>query len=477
MDKTTQELLAKSLAAQQELLKAISGDGDTLDKVGSANTAVRLHGSGGIFAISGTEREVISAHSRPQPGIMSVLPLLPSNDENPRYASLTGFQGYGGSQPSNVCDEAPKGYMKGAYLTARFGQLRFDTNTIDMTKLKLQLNRGDFTDLTLYGQVLGNAPGSRPQNMSQEQILNSMVASEMVTVGVLYERELSRQIWQGSFLVATEFPGLDVQIATGQKDAETGTLAPALDSDVKSYGYGLLSSSIVNYLSMLEIYLKRNADTMGLNPVKWAVVMRPDLWYELTAIWPCAYNTTKCAPAVATNSTVFIDGRENTAERDAMRNGMYIDINGTRYPVLLDTGIFEHNSTNNANCGAGQYASTIYMVPLTILGGFPVTYRQFVDYRSAGDDLGALRNTQSFWTDNGVFSWATNFQRWCFDMSAVTQQRVVLRTPQLAGRIDAVKYAPLQHLRDSDPSSAYFMDGGVSVRGAMATPYAVWSGR
>jgi hypothetical protein len=64
-------------------------------------------------------------------------------------------------------------------------------------------------------------------------------------------------------------------------------------------------------------------------------------------------------------------------------------------------------------------------------------------------------------------------------MSLKTEDRVVLRTPQLSGRLDLVKYSPLQHGRDSDPSSPYFMDGGISINTStlVSTPYAVWSAR
>jgi hypothetical protein len=286
---------------------------------------------------------------------------------------------------------------------------------------------------------------------------------------------LNSQIWQGTTAIANQFPGLDAQIATGQVDADTNTTCPALDSDVKDYNLQTIGSSIVTYLSQLEWYLNYNAESMGLDPVSWVLVMRPDLWFELTAIWPCAYNTNRCASNVAGTSQVFIDGRENVAERDAMRNGMYLDINGRRYPVIVDTGVFEHNSTNNGNLIPGEYASSIYMVPLTISGSMPVTYRQYVDYRRAEPDVRLLRGLEDFfWTDGGVYSWAVEQIKWCFKMALKTEQRVVLRTPHLAGRIDNVKYSPLQHLRDPDPDSAYWFDGGVSARSAISTPNAVW---
>jgi hypothetical protein len=226
----------------------------------------------------------------------------------------------------------------------------------------------------------------------------------------------------------------------------------------------------------MEWYLFNNAETMGLNPVEWVVCMRPDLWFELTSIWPCAYNTNKCATAVETNSTVFLDGRENTRDRDAMRQGMYIDINGRRYRVVTDTSIFEHNNQNNANCLPGEYASSIYMVPLNIVGNFPVTYREYIDYRRASTDISLLRGKEDFfWTDNGQYSWAIEQIKWCYKLALKTEQRIILRAPHLAGRIDAIKYVPTQHLRDSDPDSPYFKDGGVSIRGMLGEPLAVWA--
>jgi hypothetical protein len=442
--------------------------------VGNFSAYTPLHGSGGIFSGPGLERDVITAHVRPY-GISGQLPMLPSIDQDPRFASLTGYTAEIGSQPEFACQDAPVRYVKGCNLTARFGRVRYDTNDIDIDDVMLRVNRGDFTDLVLRGQVLG-LENVAPGGLNQAQILNIVTMSEMVGVGVAFERELNRQIWQGSFAVQNEFPGLDVQIATGQVDADTNQACPALDSDVKNYNYQMLSASIVTYLSTLEWYLKHNAMTMGLDPVQWVIAMRPELWFELTAMWPCAYHTTKCSPQVDTNSTVYIDGRDNTNERDAMRNGMYIDINGTRYPVIVDTGIFEHNNVNNANLGLGQYASTIYMIPLTITGGFPVTYREHVQFSAAEPDRSLLRGLEDFfWTDGGRYSWAIENNKWCFKLAAKTEQRVILRTPQLAGRIDAVGYEPLQHLRAPQPDSPYFYDGGVSVRPGLGTPNAVWN--
>jgi hypothetical protein len=469
---TENEILLKFAKALEQI--ADKEDGDHLKTPAAFSTYTPLHGSGGIFSTPGIERDIVTAHVRPY-GINDRLPLLPSIDQDPRFGALTGYTAEVGSQPDNACDDAPIRYVKACNLTARFGRVRYDTNTIDIDDVMLRINRGDFTDLLLRGRVLG-LTNAGPSGMNENEILDVVTMSEMVGVAVAFEREFTRQIWQGSFGVANQFPGLDTQIATGHVDADTNVACPAVDSDVKNYNYTMLANSIVTYLSQLEAYLKHNAMTMGLDPVQWVIAMRPELWFELTAIWPCAYHTVKCAPTVDTNSQVYIDGRENTTERDAMRNGLYLDINGSRYPVVLDTGIFEHNNVNNGNLGLGQYASTIYMVPLTITGGFPVTYREYVDYRQAARDKALLRGMEDFfWSDNGVYSWAIENAKWCYKLAAKSEQRVILRTPQLAGRIDAVGYEPLQHLRDPHPSDPYFLDGGASIRPGLGAPNSVWN--
>jgi hypothetical protein len=479
MSHKTDRLLAETLAGQTKLLEAIvAGEKATPASIG---TAPLLFGAGGLWTVPGTEPDVITAHVRPH-GFLSELDRFPSVLEQPRFASITGFTATSGAEAVNPCDDNPQGYMKGCYLTAQFGRLARDTQTIEFDKVMLRLHSGITTDLTLRGRLLG-LPEVNPAGLSESDVLNIVTMAEMVGVGVQMERTLSTHLWQGSPANNTagggykEFPGLANQIATGQVDADTGNACPALDSDVKDFNYNDVcgaSPSIVEYLSMLEFYLRYNAVRMGLDPVEWKLVMRPELWFELSACWPCQYNTNKCANSVVgTASRVFIDGRENVAERDRMRQDQTIDINGHSFDVVTDTGIFEHTNVNNQNVAAGQYASSIFFVPMTITGGYPVTYMEHVDYRRGASDLALLRGMEHFWTDRGIFSWAIENNKWCYKLSLKTEERVVLRTPQLAGRIDNILYSPLQHLRSPYPDSPYFQDGGASLR---STPSlnAVW---
>jgi hypothetical protein len=479
LDNQLASFLETQSALNEALLKEL-GDRQHTKAPATQGTYTELHGNGSLWGSQSLERDVVTAHMRPVPGLAAVLPTIPSVTEDPRFGALTGYTATNGAEAATPCADAPAGYAKACNLTAQFGRLQRDTQTIDWDKVGLRRNRGDFTDLMLRGRVLGMTDLS-PITSEGSDILNVVTKSEMVIAAVNMERQLVTQLWQGNVANNNagggykEPPGLDLQIATGHVDADTNTTCPAIDSDVKDFAYDAVDGSardIVEYLSMLEFYLRYNATQMGLDPVSWVVVMRPELWFELSAVWPCRYLSDRCSTSAGANPIVINDN-VNVSARDAMRNGRYIDINGNRYPVIVDVGIFEHTNVNNGNLALGEYASSIYMVPLTITGGFPVTYREHLDYRAGAADLAALRGNETFWTDGGLYSWALEQTKWCYKLSVKTEQRVILRTPHLAGRIDAVRYSPLQHLRESDPDSPYFLDGGVSLR-PDATSFAVW---
>jgi hypothetical protein len=475
---------------QVQLLAAAMGEAFRMVAEGKkgayahTHTGITLHGPGGIFSTFGLNREIINAHIAPT-GIANLLPLLPSMDTDPRFGTVTGVTGSVGDQPTETCEAAPHAYLKGCNLTARFGRIRFDTNTIEWDKVMTRYNRGDFMDLMFLGSMLGAEDvraGLVPTDISETDMLNIVTLAEMLVVGVQAQREIVRQTWQGNIFIDNEFPGLDGQIATGQMDADRpGVLCTALDADVKNFGYADVCGTardIVEYVSMLHWYLRHNATRSKLTPVKWALVLRPELWFELSACWPCRYQTNRCQDAAGTQVAVIND-ENNVSMRDAMREGMFLWVNGEKIQVVTDDGIFEHDSTNDAHLLPGEFASSIYMVPLTILGTFPVTYREYLNYRSpvAQANVAPFAGSRrpDFWSDNGVFSWAYDGQLWCYLLGLKTEQRVILRTPQLSGRIDHVKYTPTQHLRSPYPDSEYFRDGGSSIGPPQRSSYAVWA--
>ncbi len=466
----------KDIALVERVLRAIKEEDHQKHTATGIMTAQQLHGLGGVFTQAGAEPEVFSTYVRPQ-SVSSVLPLFPSVDEDPRYWTLTGFTAPSGSQPTNACDDAPTGYEKGCQLTAYFGLKRFDTQEIEMDKVMLRVNRGDFKDLRLMGNAVIGGTNLMPGGINRDNALNVITKMEMLKTSAYMEMALHNDIWQGT-VAGGSFPGLMYQIATGQVDAATNTACPSLDSDVKDFalndvcGTGL---DIVEYLSSMMYYLENLASSTGMGPVRWVLAMRPQLWFELSACWPCSYLTDRCKNTGRIGQDVVtVQGAEQVSMRDAMRNSLSIPINGIYYDVVLDTGIVENNNGTNGNIPVGQFASSIYAVPITAVGGFPVTYREYVDYRQAAPDEALLRNKQSWFnTDAGMYSWTYLEKRWCYSLSLKTEQRVVLRTPQLAGVILNVLYSPLQHLREPDYSSSYHVDGGVSLRSA-GTRYSVW---
>lgn len=474
--------------SDNQLLERLVGALETLTKdkmhtkaPGSFNSAQLLTQPSGLFTVTGLERELFTTHIRPM-GLGSVLPAIASATDDPRYGFITGFSDDIGSEPVAPCDDAPTGYMKGGTLTAQFGRVQRGTDTIEIDAT-LHQQRGASTDLRLIGEMLNTGDGmsiGQPRDP-----MRTVIDAQMVGAGVRMERKLAKMVWQGSPANNTaqggykEFPGLDNQIATGQIDADTGTALPSVDSLIYNFNYNAVDGTgldIVEYLSMMEYYLRDVADRTGLSPVTFALVMRKDLWFELSAVWPCRYLTNRCATAAGTDPMVINDN-VNVAMRDGMRDGKYIDINGNRYPVITDDGIFEHTNVTNASVPAGHYASSIYFVPLRAIGNFPVTYWEYINYNNINAQLSALgagaRNAPFWVHPGGRFLWVFKPNGLCFNLQLKTEPRIVLRTPQLAGKLQSVLYSPLTHLRDFDATSPYHLNGGVSLR-SVTTGQAVW---
>ena len=244
MDERYLELLEKQNQILASMVAKEEGDESHTKTPAAFSTYTPLHGPGGIWTGPGLERDVISAHVRPQ-GLMASLRNLPTVDVNPQFGILTGFTA--GNDNDNTywvtqhCADVPAGYMKSCTLTAQFGTVRVDSQTIDMDDVMLRLHRGDFTDLVLNGELLGLA-GLNPADTSQGDVLNLVTASEMVQMGIQTERLLSRASWNGA-VANNQFPGLAAQIATGQVDVNTNAACPAADSDVKDFAYDFVGGA------------------------------------------------------------------------------------------------------------------------------------------------------------------------------------------------------------------------------------------
>jgi len=443
------------------------------DASGTPN-AQYFHGSGGILTMPGLDPKVFSTIVGIEPGILGVLPKNPSVFDTPYYETLTGVQDDSGSEPSTICaDCVQPGLLKGCTLSSAFGRICRETREIQLERIGQLVNRSDPMDLILQN-LLGidsMAPAGVPPNRSLQLELTKL----LLEYGTSVSRVISQMVWNGNVAnnVGTgyvPFNGFDLLITTGHTDAVSQTSCPSLDSDLKDFNYQLITSTnpadIVQVISAMYHYVKRLAETTGMMPVDWVLAMRPTLFHELSQMWPCRYSTFGCNATTAANATINITGTEMVRERDRLRQMRVLPIEGVEIPVITDVGITEETNGDNANIPAGQMASDIYMIPLRV-GAAPVTYMEFFQFNNPqmGPTLDWFHTggqSGGVWTtDNGMWFWSNARTASCLKARGTIRPRLILRTPQLAGRIQNIRYNPLQHERTPFPGDdTYFVDGG-----------------
>jgi hypothetical protein len=437
-----------------------------------------IHGPGGLFGSVASDGRVISGRVAPQ-GISSYLSAAPSVFTHPVFNYITGIEETG-DEPSVECTTCPTTVIEGCTQVAPFGYLCRETKTLTPNRVIERINQGE-VDLQLFNDILGLQSGeifAAVRNYDQNTILQIATALAMLEIAAVAQLRLAAMIWQGNPAnnIGTgyaEFPGLDILISRNKVDANTGTNCEAVYSDVKDFNYANVNAQdangnfrLVRQLRAMEAYLHHNAVRMGFMPVKWVYAMRPELWQELSNIWPLAEWFTRNVAITGGRSLNLDAARVDDAVR-AMREGMTLAINGRQHDVITDDGIFEHDSTNNANVPAGSFASSIYMVPVTVRGGqLRSTRIEHKDYKKTAPELNMAHLSDFVWSDDGRFLWTVERVKWCYTMSFKIEPRIILQVPQLAGRLDHVMITPEQHFRSPFQESDYFMKGGVEERPA-----------
>jgi len=481
---TVEHLLATQnelLMGMQEMLKGKGVPSNAFNEflkykkdVALGHTGTLLHGPGGLFNTTGLESDIISTHVRPR-GLGQLLPAFPSNSTHPYFGLITGFSDDIGAEPVDVCDDAPAGYIKSGTLTSRYGRVQRGTNTINMSETLFQSNSGETMDLQLIGSFLGDQsrglyyPNSIPSDPGQ--VLDMVTAAEMVSVGVRFERKLHRLFWTGDGSGANdtpgggykEFAGLDSLIATGYVDAELNVALPSADSVIRNFSYqDVTTTDLVAEMERIENYMWNLDEDTSVGPVNRVIVMRPMLWETLCRVWPVQYNTQVALAILSSNAQYNLNATDTIAMRDRMRESMLLTLNGRTYNVVTDTGIVEQNNGSGVGLGVDEFASSIYFVPLSLGNGFPTLYWQYLDFTPI-TNIPAPANMLTWWTDGGKWKWAYKSDYDCFKMKAQIDPRLILRTPHLAAKLQNVKYSNSLPYRDPDPTSDYWVNGGVST--------------
>lgn len=463
------------------------------DSPGTPITSGYMHGPGGLLTFPGVDPTVfhtINGNS----SILGQLPAMPSLYTNPTFLTITGISADVGSEKSGVCDDAPEaGLLSGCLLSSVFGRYERATPELELNRLGQRNDRADPMDLSLVGSPIASSgifnTGTQDARAPSDVLLNE-ISAKFWERNVSLWRLLSRQIWGGSPVNNTagggykEMTGFSVLVNTGHRDAETNAVCATLDSYVVDSNYMRIDTAGNNLVaSITNMYhqLYRRAELQGVLPVRWVIGMRSQMFYELTAIWPCSYLSFRCAtvlgqinPAGQANMVGQIDAQDAIRFRDEMRSGKYLLIDGVRLDVVLDEGIPELSGNNSGgNFPSGCFSSDIYFIPMSVVGGRAVTYLEYFQYSnpSIEDALGRMILGR---IEGAFLTWPRQKNQ-CVVWQTKVEPRLIMRTPWLAGRLKNVVYCPVDHEETSFPGDPYYTDpSGVTSRQGPSL-YSLWA--
>lgn len=478
------EELAATLAPMMDAQKARQfGVGYKHDASGTPISVGYSHGPGGLLTFPGVDNTVFHTVM----GNMSILGQIPSTPSvftNPTYFTVTGVQADTGDEMTDPCDNAPTaGLMKGCMLTSVFGRYERATPELEVNRLGQRNDRSDPMDLALVGSPIAASGIFNRGASAPGDVFTNEVSRKFWELGVSFWRLLAQQLWQGSPANNTsgsgykEMTGLSTLVNTGHTDAETGSACAALDSYVANFNHTRIDASdsdIVAAITNMYHQVYTRAEGMGMLPVRWVLAMRPQMFYELTSIWPCSYLSYRCAtsPGMADPMQGVIDAQDAIAMRDAMRAGKYLMVDGQRIEVVLDHGIVELNGNNSdSNFPAGCFESDIYLLPMSVVGGRSVLFMEYFDFQNPSAQS-AIGNMWLGRSDGPFLTWPRQTNT-CIVWQSKVEPRLVLRTPWLAARLQNVVYCPIQQTREPFPADAYFTDGGKTSRPGPSL-YALW---
>ena len=461
------------------------GAGLKHDAPGTPITVGYSHGPGGHLSFPGVDPAVFHTIMGAQ-SMLGQLPATGSLYMNPTYQVLTGVTDETGDEPAGVCDEGPvAGLLKSCLITSVFGRYKRQTEEVELDRVGQRVDRADPMDLAMVGSpidetgIFGGPGGAGVPS----DLLTNEVSQKFWERNVTFQRLLARQLWIGNPTNNNagggyrEMTGFDVLINTGYVDAQNNQACAAVDSYLSDFGHQRLDlagggTAIVNAITDMWYQVNDRANRMGMTPVRWQFAMRPQLFYELTGVWPCSYMTNRCQ--VTGNEEVVVEGSEQVKFRDAMRQGKYLLIDGQQVPVVLDDGIAEDTDTESASVPAGCFGTDVYLIPMSVVGGRAVTFLEYFQYTNPAIQA-ALGNMILGRIEGAFITWPVQ-TRGCLQWESKIEPRLVLRTPWLAARLQNVVYCPVQHTRDAFPDEPYFTDGGRTSRPGPSY-YSIWQSR
>ncbi|MEI6046955.1 MAG: hypothetical protein WCS37_21620 [Chloroflexota bacterium] len=448
----------------------------TYKTVGTTPTFQQGHGPGGTFSATGQDPLIVNAAIAPINGVEALLPEFPTQFTLPQYSIITGQTASSGSEPTEDCDDwTVAGSTELCKQIAVFSRQGKSSRVIDLTTIGQLRDPADFTGYTLAGDVLAGKSPNVPQGMKSavggpNEFLTNEYAKAMHEVLFASKRDFARDVWIGNpannpngHKGRQYYKGFDLLIKTGHTDFVTQDACAAADSVIKSFNNALLNTNgpaiVLAVVNIWREIQTRAVDTaMDLGDRDLVLAMPRELFYTLTAYWPCAYFTNACV--TASGSSGFVDVTDQIKMRDEMRTGKFLWIDGVQVPVVADTSIVR------TSIGGGTFSSQIYFIPLKAANNKVVTYKHYFNFdgpNAAGDTLGKLGTFgQAFFTvtDAGKYIWTYSYNNSCFKLQATSKQALVLRTPYLSGRLTNIRYQPLAIEKSWDTTDPYYVGGG-----------------
>lgn len=439
-----------------------------------AGTYAPVHGGTGMFTEPGVRPDMYSALVGPRT-FMDSLTFNKSEFQNELISILTGQQAGTGTNPTNICGDAPKpGQLKKCTRTLTYGQIFLGTDKLVVPEIGELKDRADMERL-INNMVQSDNP-MIPDLLRQPGLnFRSAKAHQLFMLSTQLQRSIAPVEVTGNATLAaaatnlgwiSEFDGLDRLIKTGHIDVSTSIACPAADSHIITWGTTV--DGTVNGLNIVEtlndVYLSRQwlADDVGMPGVQWVWVMDKRLFRALTFVFACTFPNARC-----TDFTAGTPGGRTQSEVESrtekMQNGQFLIVAGQQVPVLFTAG----TEVAIPNKSSNGMTADIYLVPmkwngtdLTWMDYFPLDNQFIAEWQGLAQQNGRVVH------NNGMFMTAIRSDGFCDELLLTAKFRMIMRVPFLAARVDNVTFNALKGYRSFDPGGTNFYDGGVTQYGA-----------
>lgn len=433
------------------------------------------YATSGIFADCSLEASVMNLLIQPIYSMANLIPVMPNNNDQIKYAFLSTLSNASGAYPDYACDPSPVvGDINAAYAAYAPGRISYRTKTMELDQLIRKAHQGVREDFYLVGNVRGvSAVPTMQQLADRDFVKRAAIRRQMQIVMRQMQIDLIHQFWSGDpsdVAVNTtnggraEFWGLDNLIADdyASKSFITGTNKALLNSYIldfqESAQNGVIGGGvgIYEYLQQMEDVVYQRAAMMGLLPTNWVWAMHPITWSELIKWLPCEMLTDSCGVPAPGNSlagagvNINVSGDNGMgiqALRQQLNASMSLTVNGRTHSVVLDAGVPVVQGDDGGDPAAliPEYASSIYLIPTNVAGETVLEWNH-KDYRAFEQVLSPIPGTEDVglrgWTDGGRFHSIVERQMRCFEIDTKAEFGLVFRAPHLAARLDNVLAVP-----------------------------------